>query len=189
MSSIAKRLTRSYCLFHLLSSKPIVSKLKNSLIIDSLDSSLNDTFLNEEVTYSDLPKEGADFDQACISFMVRQCGLTWSTCSLFYEAMQEKPKITRKDVFLVCFSEFDPLGNKGLPRVALVDLAFLSPRNIVNKKLHISSLEVHWDKTDVRRLRRYLRLIAARNGVDATVYEITQSKKFLENIIGTVGAK
>lgn len=189
MSSIAKRLTRSYCLFHLLTSKPVAIKLKNSLIFDSLDSGLNDLSLQVETGYSDLPKEGDAFDQACIAFMVRQCGLTWSTCSLFYEAMLEKPKLKHDSHFLVCFSEFDPMGKKGLPRIALHDIAFLNPRCIVNKKMHITSLEVKWNKQDARRLKRYLRLVAARNGVDATLHEISQSKKFIETIIGTVGAK
>ncbi len=88
MSSIAERLTRSYCLFHWLQVKPIPDQIRSSIAYSTLEQEL----LALKVKPEDLAAVGSDvtdnFEESRLAFMVRYSGLSWSTCSIFCDAIE-----------------------------------------------------------------------------------------------------
>lgn len=188
MTSIAERLTRAYSLFHWLQVKPIPNKIRNSLPYKTLERELIDL----EVRPEDLASVGADvtdsFEESRLAFMVRYSGLTWSTCSIFCDAIDNEGWLLKGAPLLVKLDGLDPHGEVGLPAVALSDFMFLLPSKVWIEKGRIRSFSVRWDKHELRRMERFLRLAAARHGVEATIHRIEHSERFLAAIKATVGA-
>lgn len=189
MSSIAERLTRAYCLFHWLQVKPIPEKIRSSVAYATLEQELIDLKIKPE----DLSSIGSDvsdsFEESRLAFMVRYSGLTWSTCSIFCDAIDNQNWLLKGEPLLVRFQGYDPKGRKGLAHSVLGDFMFLMPTKVWVQEDRMLSFVVRWDKHEKRRMERFVRLAAARHGVDATVHSIAQSEKFISAIKATVGAQ
>lgn len=189
MSSIAERLTRAYCLFHWLQVKPIPEKIRSSVAYSTLEQELMDLKIKPE----DLSSIGSDvsdsFEESRLAFMVRYSGLTWSTCSIFCDAIDNEQWLLKGEPLLVKFEGYDPKGEKGLPQAVLGDFMFLLPSKVWIQDGRMLSFVVRWDKHEKRRMERFVRLAAARHGVEATVHSINQSEKFISAIKATVGAQ
>ncbi|GLR26351.1 hypothetical protein [Limnobacter litoralis] len=187
MSSIAERLTRAYCLFHWLQVKPIPEQIRQSLAFKSLEQEL----LALKVRPEDLAAVGSDvsdsFEESRLAFMVRYSGLTWSTCSVFCDSIDHRDWLRLGAPLLVRFNGIDMHGQPGLPNTALGDFAFLNPSKVWVEGDRIMSFVVRWNKLEVRRMERFLRLAGARHGVEATINQIEQSEKFIAAIKATVG--
>ena len=125
MSSIAERLTRSYCLFHWLQVKPIPSQIRSSVAYSTLEQEL----LALKVKPEDLAAVGSDitdnFEESRLAFMVRYSGLTWSTCSIFCDAIEHNSWLQNGTPLLIQFGGVDSTGQLGLPKQALGDFIFL----------------------------------------------------------------
>lgn len=66
---------------------------------------------------------------------------------------------------------------------------FLKPSNVWIDNNRVVSFTVRWNKHEIRRMERFIRLASARHGLEATVSNITQSEKFIAAIKATVGAQ
>lgn len=189
MSSIAERLTRSYCLFHWLQVKPIPDQIRNSIAYSTLEQEL----LALKVKPEDLAAVGSDvtdsFEESRLAFMVRYSGLTWSTCSIFCDAIENNAWLQSGTPLLVQFGGTDAAGLPGLPKAALGDFMFLKPSNVWVNENRLVSFTVRWSKHEIRRMERFIRLASARHGIEATVNNIDQSEKFIAAIKATVGAQ
>lgn len=189
MSSIAERLTRSYCLFHWLQVKPIPDQIRNTVAFSSLEQEL----ISLKVRPEDLAAIGADvsnsFEESRLAFMVRYSGLTWSTCSIFCDAIDNPDWMTRGTPLLVQFVGADAYGARGLPKSALGDFMFLKPSSVWIDDNRVISFTVRWNKHETRRMERFIRLAAARHGLESRVHNVSQSEKFLTAIKATVGAQ
>lgn len=189
MSSIAERLTRSYCLFHWLQVKPIPDQIRSSIAYSTLEQEL----LSLKVKPEDLAAVGADvtdsFEESRLAFMVRYSGLTWSTCSIFCDAIEHNTWLQNGTPLLVQFTGVDSTGQIGLPKSALGDFMFLKPSNVWIDDNRVISFTVRWNKHETRRMERFVRLTSARHGLEATVCNISQSEKFIAAIKATVGAQ
>ncbi len=189
MSSIAERLTRSYCLFHWLQVKPIPDQIRTSEAFASLEQEL----LSLKVKPEDLAAVGTDvtdnFEESRLAFMVRYSGLTWSTCSIFCDAIENPTWMQTGSPLLIQFSGLDPAGLPGLPRAALADFEFLKPSNVWIDNNRVISFYVRWSKHEIRRMERFIRLASARHGLEAKVSNVSQSEKFIAAIKATVGAQ
>lgn len=189
MSSIAERLTRSYCLFHWLQVKPIPDQIRSSIAYSTLEQEL----LSLKVKPEDLAAVGSDvtdnFEESRLAFMVRYSGLTWSTCSIFCDAIENNNWLQNGTPLLVQFTGLDATGQIGLPKSALGDFMFLKPSNVWIDNNRVVSFTVRWNKHEIRRMERFIRLASARHGLEATVSNITQSEKFIAAIKATVGAQ
>lgn len=189
MSSIAERLTRAYCLFHWLQVKPIPTKIRSTVVYTTLEQELLDLKVKPE----DLASVGNDvtdsFEESRLAFMVRYSGLTWSTCSIFCDAIDNEEWLLKGEPLLVRFEGLDPKGEKGLAQSALGDFMFLLPSRVWTEAGRLHSFVVRWNKHEKRRMERFLRLAAARHGVEASVHTISQSEKFISAIKATVGAQ
>lgn len=187
MNSIAERLTRAYCLFHWLQVKPIPNKIRSTVAYTALEHEL----LSLKIRPEDLATIGTDttdnFEESRLAFMVRYSGLTWSTCSVFCDAVVNEGWLLKGEPLLVRFNGVDAEGKTGLSQAALADFMFLLPSRVWVENGRVRSLVVRWDKLETRRMERFLRLAAARHGVDATVHKINQSDRFLTAIKATVG--
>lgn len=188
MTSIAERLTRSYCLFHWLQQKPIPEQIRASLAYSTLESELQAL----KVSPHDLALAGSplstSFEEARLAFMVRYSGLTWSTCSIFCDAVENPTWLSSGTPLLVQFKGVDTRGEIGLAKSALGDFIFLKPSNIWIDNNRVVSFIVRWNKHEQRRMERFIRLSGARHGVECTVNNIAQSEKFIAAIKATVGA-
>lgn len=189
MSSIAERLTRSYCLFHWLQVKPIPEQIRTSIAYSTLEQEL----LELKVKPEDLAAVGSDvtdsFEESRLAFMVRYSGLTWSTCSIFCDAIENNTWLQNGTPLLVQFTGLDATGQPGLPKAALGDFMFLKPSNVWVDNNRVVSFTVRWNKHETRRMERFIRLASARHGLEATVSNIAQSEKFIAAIKATVGAQ
>lgn len=189
MSSIAERLTRSYCLFHWLQVKPIPEQIRSSIAYSTLEQEL----LSLKVKPEDLAAVGSDvtdnFEESRLAFMVRYSGLTWSTCSIFCDAIEHNSWLQNGIPLLVQFTGVDATGQIGLPKSALGDFMFLKPSNVWIDNNRVISFTVRWNKHETRRMERFIRLASARHGLEATVSNIAQSEKFIAAIKATVGAQ
>lgn len=189
MSSIAERLTRSYCLFHWLQVKPIPDQIRSSVAYSALEQEL----LSLKVKPEDLAAVGSDvtdsFEESRLAFMVRYSGLTWSTCSIFCDAIDNNKWLQNGTPLLVQFVGMDASGHQGLPKAALGDFIFLKPSNVWIDNNRVLSFTVRWNKHETRRMERFIRLASARHGLEATVSNIAQSEKFIAAIKATVGAQ
>ena len=189
MSSIAERLTRSYCLFHWLQVKPIPEQIRSTIAYSSLEQEL----LSLKVRPEDLAAVGTDvtdnFEESRLAFMVRYSGLTWSTCSIFCDAIENTTWLDNGTPLLIQFQGKDVLGNIGLPKTALGDFMFLKPNNVWINDNRVISFIVRWNKHEIRRMERFVRLAAARHGLEATISNVTQSERFIAAIKATVGAQ
>ena len=121
--------------------------------------------------------------------MVRYSGLTWSTCSIFCDAIENNAWLKNGTPLLVQFGGSDSTGQSGLPKTALNDFAFLNPDNVWINNNRVISFVVRWNKHEVRRMERFVRLASARHGLEATINNITQSERFIAAIKATVGAQ
>ncbi|MCQ8896054.1 hypothetical protein NQT62_06335 [Limnobacter humi] len=188
MTSIAERLTRSYCLFHWLQVKPIPDSVRTSLAYSTLEQEL----LSLKVRPEDLAAVGADvtdnFEESRLAFMVRYSGLTWSTCSIFCDSIDHADWLLSGVPLLVQFKGTDATGQPGLPKTALSDFMFLKPSNVWIDNNRVVSFTVRWNKHEQRRMERFVRLASARHGIEATVVNVAQSEKFIAAIKATVGA-
>lgn len=188
MTSIAERLTRSYCLFHWLQVKPIPEQVRSSIAYSTLEQEL----LALKVRPEDLAAVGADvtdnFEESRLAFMVRYSGLTWSTCSIFCDAIEHDAWLRSGTPLLVQFKGTDSAGLPGLPKTALGDFMFLKPSNVWINNNRVVSMTIRWNKHEQRRMERFIRLASARHGVEASLSNIAQSEKFLAAIKATVGA-
>ena len=187
-SSIAERLTRSYCLFHWLQVKPIPDAVRNTVAFSTLEQEL----LSLKVRPEDLAAVGSDltdnFEESRLAFMVRYSGLTWSTCSIFCDAIDNGTWLISGTPLLVQFKGTDASGYPGLPKAALGDFMFLKPSNVWIDDNRIVSFTIRWNKHEQHRMERFVRLASARHGIEATVHNVTQSERFLAAIKATVGA-
>ncbi|MDH4395732.1 MAG: hypothetical protein QE278_08655 [Limnobacter sp.] len=189
MSSIAERLTRAYCLFHWLQVKPIPAKIRSSVAYSTLEQELLDLKIRPE----DLASVGTEvtdsFEESRLAFMVRYSGLTWSTCSIFCDSIEHEEWLLKGEPLLVKFTGVDANGQEGLSKHALGDFMFLKPGKVWIQGERIMSFVVRWNKHEIRRMERFIRLAGARHGMDAQVHRIEQSDKFISAIKATVGAQ
>ena len=189
MSSIVERLTRAYCLFHWLQVKPIPEQIKSSIAYSSLEQEL----LALKVRPEDLAAVGTEvaesFDDSRLAFMVRYSGLTWSTCSIFCDATEHNNWLHSGTPILVQFKGCDLHGDVGLPKTALSDFMFLKPSKVWIVEERVMSFVIRWNKHEVRRMERFVRLAAARHGLEASIHPVEQSEKFIAAIKATVGAQ
>lgn len=188
MSSIAERLTRSYCLFHWLQVKPIPDSVRSSIAYSALEQEL----LSLKVRPEDLAAVGTEvtdnFEESRLAFMVRYSGLTWSTCAIFCDAIDNPAWLQSGAPLLVRFTSSDDYAKQGLPKQALGDFMFLKPTNVWIEHDRVMSFTVRWNKHEARRMERFIRLACARHGLEASVNNVSQSEKFIAAIKATVGA-
>jgi hypothetical protein len=188
MNSIADRLTRAYCLFNWLHVKPIPEPIRSTLSYASLEQELlqlrvqpNDLSLAAQ-NYSD------SFEDNRLAFMVRYSGLTWSTCGIFCDAVENEAWLRTGTPLLVTFEPFNEDKTAGLPRANLSDFMFLKPAKVWVSNGNVKSFVIRWNGHEKRRMERFVRLAAARCGIDVRVDDIRQSDVFLKNLMSTIGA-
>ncbi|MFN7834277.1 MAG: hypothetical protein ACK5NY_00570 [Burkholderiaceae bacterium] len=188
MNSIADRLTRAYGLFHWLHMKPVANEVRGSFSYTALEQEL----LSLQIQPKDFSAVAADttdsFEESRLAFMVRYCGLTWSTCSLFCDAIEHEDWLRNGTPFLVTFDPNHQAEMHGLKKVNLNDFQFLKPEKVVMVDGYVKSFVIRWTHHESRRIERFLRLAAARHGIDIRVDSIAQSEQFLKAIQATMGA-
>ncbi len=189
MSSISERLTRSYCLFHWLQLKPIPDPVRSSIAYNSLIQELRSLKIKPEDLAAVSPEGTENFEESRLAFMVRYSGLTWSTCSIFCDAIENNAWLQEGTPFLVQFNGIDATGHVGMPRSALRDFVFMKPRNVWVNNNRVLSFTLRWGKHETQRIERFVRLTSARYGLEATISNIEQSEKFIAAIKAMVGAQ
>ena len=189
MSSIAERLTRAYCLFNWLQDIPIPDAIRQSVAFCSLQRELEQLEVEPEELVSIGTDVSDNLEESRLAFMVRYSGLTWSTCSVFCDAVQHRDWLLKGDTYMVKFEGFAPSGKKALSEAAISNFSFLLPFRIWVHDHRLMSFMVRWPSAHKRRLERFMRLAAARYGVEASVHSVSQSEKFISAIKATVGAQ
>lgn len=183
MTTMADRLTRAYCLFNWLHVKPIPEPIRSTLSYASLEHEL----LQLKVQPSDLSHaaagEGATFEESRLAFMVRYSGLTWSTCAIFCDAVENEDWLRNGTPLLVTFEPYNEDRSAGLPRTHLGDFMFLKPSRLWIDNGNVKTFVVRWNHHEKRRMERFLKLAAARAGVEVRVDDIRQSDSFLKNLM------
>ncbi len=188
MNSIADRLTRAYCLFHWLHGREIPEHVKATLSYSALEQELSSLQVQPE-DFSAVAAETADtFEESRLAFMVRYCGLTWSTCSVFCDAVENKDWLLNGTPFLVTFDVKNTGEEQGLKRMSLSDFMFLKPQKVWMSNGRVKSFVVRWNKHEARRIERFLKLTAARHGIEISVNNIAKSEQFIQSIKGMIGA-
>ena len=188
MNSIADRLTRAYCLFHWLNVKPIPDQIRSSLSFAALEQELLALQVKPE-DFSSVAADGADnFSDSRLAFMVRYSGLTWSTCSVFCDAIEHNDWIHSGTPYLITFDPGNHDDMAGLPRANISDFMFLKPQKVWMKNGSIKSFVIRWNPHEARRMERFIRLAGARRGIEIRMDSIAYSEKFLNSIKAAVGA-
>jgi hypothetical protein len=186
MNSMADRLTRAYCLFNWLHVKPIPEPIRSTLSYASLEHEL----LQLKVQPTDLSLvagngEGNTFEENRLAFMVRYSGLTWSTCAIFCDAIENEDWLRNGTPLLVTFEPYSENRDAGLPRANISDFMFLKPSRVWIDNGMVKTFVVRWNQHEKRRMERFLKLAAARAGVEVRVDDIRQSDSFLKNLVST----
>ncbi len=188
MNSIADRLTRAYCLFHWLQVRAIPEQVRTSLSYAALEQELLSLKVQPE-DFAAVASDSADtFEDSRLAFMVRYSGLTWSTCSIFCDAIDHSDWLHAGTPFMVTFDPQTQDGESGLKRAHLSDFMFLKPQKVWVQNGHIKSLVIRWNKHEARRMERFVRLAAARHGVEIRMDSIAHSENFINSIKSTIGA-
>jgi hypothetical protein len=86
---------------------------------------------------------------------------------------------------LVTFEPFNDDKTAGLPRANLSDFMFLKPAKVWVNNGNVKSFVVRWNHHEKRRMERFLKLAAARAGVEVTVHDIRQSDSFLKSLLSS----
>jgi hypothetical protein len=169
--------------------KPIPDQIRSSVAYNLLEQEL----VSLKVKPEDLASVGSDvtdnYEESRLAFMVRYSGLTWSTCSIFCDAIENQSWLKNGIPLLVQFIGLDSSGSLGLPKLALGDFMFLKPSNVWINNNRVISFTVRWNRHEIRRIERFIRLTSARHGLEATINNIEQSEKFIAAIKATVGAQ
>lgn len=185
MNSIADRLTRAYCLFNWLNVKPIPEPIRSTLSYASLEHELMQLKI-EPKDLSAASETGANtFEDNRLAFMVRYSGLTWSTCAIFCDAVENEDWLRNGQPLLVTFEPYSEDKSAGLPRANLSDFMFLKPSKVWVENGNVKTFVIRWNHHEKRRMERFLKLAAARSGVEVSVHDITQSDHFLKNLLTT----
>ena len=188
MNSIADRLTRAYCLFHWLHVRAIPEQVRTTLSFAALEQELLALQVRPE-DFASVAADSADtFEDSRLAFMVRYSGLTWSTCSIFCDAIEHSDWLSSGTPFLVTFEPGNQADDAGLPRVHISDFMFLKPQKVWMKHGKLKSFVIRWNAHEARRMERFIRLAGARHGVDIRMDSIAHSEKFLASIKATIGA-
>jgi hypothetical protein len=188
MTSIAERLTRSYCLFHWLQERAIPEQIRTGLTYQTLEHELLALKIRPEDLAMVGDKQSDNFEESRLAFMVRYSGLTWSSCSIFCDAVEHPDWLHSGTPLLVQFKGADTMGYVGLPKAALGDFIFLKPSNIWINNNRVVSFTVRWNTHEQRRMERFIRLTSARQAIESSVHNIAQSEKFIAAVKATVGA-
>jgi len=183
MNSMADRLTRAYCLFNWLHVKPIPEPIRSTLSYASLEHELLQLKVQPNELSQAAGSEGATFEENRLAFMVRYSGLTWSTCAIFCDAIENEDWLRTGTPLLVTFEPYSDDRSAGLSRARLGDFMFLKPSRVWIENGVVKTFVVRWNHHEKRRMERFLKLAAARAGVDVRVDDIRQSDSFLKSLI------
>lgn len=183
MTSMADRLTRAYCLFNWLHVKPIPEPIRSTLSYASLEHELLQLKVQPSELSHAAATEGTTFEESRLAFMVRYSGLTWSTCAIFCDAIENDDWLRNGTPLLVTFDPYNEDANSGLPRARLSDFMFLKPARVWIDNGMVKTFVVRWNHHEKRRIERFLKLAAARAGIEVRVDDIRQSDSFLKNLV------